>query len=439
MKPKIMLPLVAKALADQMEFDAWELRKAVLRKELLDEAFYLANYGERIPPDEPAIDHFVRIGRRLGFAPCAAFDPVLHEVLHGPTSPSDWPDRIQTEGWKPNVAELFPELDFQIYHWRSKSADDLKDNVGQIVDNPTRSVRFPTPYGIYKFRNPASEVVFDAIRAGKPFSFVRIPHGFWDCCNAVDRVTTDLADDPRAQALSEQQRRSLAIRLLGSLSPENGNFGGDYLDTILDDLRQHPRDPDLLTGIAFKGAPTYEDSAFGLGRIGLGQLTRALKFMELFSPQERLYDAMVWKRWALLGGLKDLPEVLRDRPLILVARQSFEVLAERLDLPHLVLVDIPETRTQLIRREVLARIEAALQEQIDRHPGRTPVVLFQSGASLGYWFILRLRSKFPEAIYLDIGEALNIWCIDRAGVNLWLGPYIEQISKACHLAPSGAV
>ena len=45
MKPKIMLPLVSKALADQMEIDAWELRKAVLRKGLLDEAFYLANYG----------------------------------------------------------------------------------------------------------------------------------------------------------------------------------------------------------------------------------------------------------------------------------------------------------------------------------------------------------------------------------------------------------
>lgn len=412
------------------------LKTAVLQKGLFDEVFYEANYGEAIPPGEPAIDHFVRVGHERGFAPCAAFDPVLHQLLHGPTPCSQWPDRAEAERFKPVAAELFPALNFGVYSFAGKPAAELKANLSEMLANPTRPVKLPTPFGVYKFRNPPSEEVLKWVRKGRPFSFVRIPHGFWDCCNAVDRVSLGLEADPRAQAVSPAQRRALAIRLLGSRAPDNGNFGGDYLDTVLDDLRHHPREDDLLTGISFKGSPTYEDSAFGLGPPTADNLERAASFMRLFSPHERLYDAMVWKRWAILGGFKDLPEALRRRPLILVARESFSVLAERLDLPQLVMVDVPGTRTQLIRRQVLPRIEAAIQDQLDRRPGETPVVLLQSGASLGYWFVRRLRLKFPQVTYLDVGEALTIWRLDNTELTIWLEPYFDQISQAC-LAPLG--
>lgn len=421
-----------------MTEDPEQLKQAVLRKGLFDEAFYEANYGETIPPGEPGVDHFARVGHERGFAPSAAFDPVLHEVLHGPTPPSAWPDRTEAEAFRPVAAELFPALDFQVYFWAGKQADDLKANLGQLLANPTRSVELPTARGVYKFRNPASEDVFRSIRKGRPFAFVRIPHGFWDSCNVVDRVSRDLAADPRARRLSDARRRALAIRLLGGRERQSGNFGGDYLDTVLDDLAHHPRDETLLTGIAFKGSPTYEDSAFGLGPPTPHNLERAATFMRLFSPEDRLYDAMVWKRWAILGGLRELPRALRDKPLILVARESFSILAERLALPQLVMVDIPPIKTQLIRRPVLARIEAAIQDQIDRHPGQTPVVLFQAGASLGYWFIRRLRLRFPGVIYLDLGEALSIWCLDKSDLTLWLQPYFDQITKAT-LAPPDPV
>ena len=409
--------------------DPHALKQAVLQKGLFDEAFYEANYGETIPPGEPAIDHFVRVGHERGSAPCAAFDPVLHRVLHGEMSPAEWPDRAQAERFTPVAAHLFPALDFQIYFWAGRQADELKANMGEMLANPTRPVKLPTGYGVYKFRNPPSEEVFRWIRKGVPFSFVRIPHGFWDCCNAVDRVSRGLAADARAQGLNDAQRRALAIRLFASRQPENGNFGGDYIDTVLDDLSHHPRDADLLTGIAFKGSPTFEDSAFGLGPPTAHNLDRAATFMRLFSPHDRLYDAMVWKRWAILGGLRDLPDALRRRPLILVARESFGVLAERLGLPQLVMVDIPGERTQLIRRQVLARIEAAIQDQLDRRPLETPVVLLQSGASLGYWFVRRLRLRFPKVIYLDLGEALNIWSPGK--IDLWVEPYLDQIKRAC--------
>ncbi|HEX4098647.1 MAG TPA: hypothetical protein VHX64_18110, partial [Caulobacteraceae bacterium] len=218
------------------------LKQAVLQKGLFDEGFYEANYGERIPPDEPAIDHFVRIGRQLGFAPCAAFDPVLDRVLHASRSPAEWPDRAEAERPKPAAAELFPALDFQVVFWAGKQADELKANVGEIIANPIRAVTFPTPFGVYKFRNPPSAEIFRTIELGRPFAFARIPHGFWDCCSAVDRVSAGLAADPRARALGESERRMLAVRLLASRSPNNGNFAGDFLDTILDDLGHHPRD-----------------------------------------------------------------------------------------------------------------------------------------------------------------------------------------------------
>ncbi len=247
-------------------------------------------------------------------------------------------------------------------------------------------------------------------------------------------------EDPRTQALPEAQRRALAIRILGGQMPGNGNFAGDYIDTVLDDIRSHPRDADLLTGIAFKGFPTYEDSAFGFGKPTEADLERAAEFTQMFSPSDRLYDATVWKRWAINGELSELPAILRRSPLILVARDFFSVLAERLDLPHMVLVDIPERKSQLIRREVLARIEAAIEAQLDRDPGRTPVVLFQAGASLGYWLIRRLRLKFPKVIYVDIGQAINIWCLDFAGLDaIWVGVYYQQFSKACGTGPSGLV
>ncbi len=93
------------------------------------------------------------------------------------------------------------------------------------------------------------------------------------------------------------------------------------------------------------------------------------------------------------------------------------------------MVDIPGERTQLIRRQVLARIEAAIQDQLDRRPLETPVVLLQSGASLGYWFVRRLRLRFPKVIYLDLGEALNIWSPGK--IDLWVEPYLDQIKRAC--------
>ncbi len=416
--------------------DAAQLREALVSKGLMDEAYYRANHGERIPPGESAVDHFVRVGHEAGHAPCEAFDPVLFRVLHGPAPPSAWPDRAEAEGDGRPAADFFPQLNFGVYLWRGKSNEDVKANLGEILDNPTRSVKLPTPFGVYKFRNPPSETVFKAIKAGRPISLVRMSHGFWDCCRAVDRIAGVLAADPRTHALSDSQRRALTVRMLATRTHATGNFAGDYLDTILDDLRDNPRDADFFTGISFKGGPTYEDSAFGMGPPRPIDLVRAERFTQLFSPYDRLYDAMIWKRWAILGGLRRLPEVLRRRPLIMVARKSFEVLAERLALPHLVMVDIPGERSQLIRREVLPRIEAAVQDQLERHPDRAPVVLFQSGASLSYWFIRRLRVKFPTAIYLDIGEALNIWCLDIAGANLWMDAYREQISKACLAEPS---
>ncbi len=413
------------------------LKQALLQKGLFDEAFYEANYGEAVPPGELLIDHFIRVGHELGYAPCAEFDPVLHRVLHGPTSPSAWPERVQAESARRPAPELFPAVNFQIYYWAGKSGEELKANIGEILDHPTRPVKLPTPSGVYRFRNPPSAPIFKAVSMGRPISIIRLTHGFWDCLSAVDRVSDGLAADPRAQQLSEPQRRALATRLLSSVLPGNGNFAGDFLATALDDLRGHPRDQDLLTAIAFKGNPTYEDSAFGTGAPTPLNLERAARFMRFFSPHERLYDAMVWKRWAILGELNHLPAALRRRPLIMVARAAFGVLAERLGLPHLVHVDVPPANTQLIRRQVLSRIEAAIQDQLARRPDPAPVVLLQSGSTLGYYFIRRLRPRFPQVAYLDIGEARNIWLLDRAGINLWIEPYLEQISKACGLADAG--
>ncbi len=421
-----------------MIVDRRALREAVLGKGLMDDAFYVANYGERIPPGEPAIDHYVRVGHDQGYAPCAAFDPVLHEVMHGPTPPSEWPDRAQAEAAPPPVAEIFPNLDLKVAFFSSRPGRELTENIREMIDNPTRAVELPTDVGVYNFHNPASSDLFATIEAGRPFSFVRIPHGFWDCSSALDRLTGELENDPRTRSLSDAHRRALAIRLLAVGSPDNGNFAGDYIDTILDDLRHHPRDPDLLTGIAFKGYPTYEDSAFGQGPPTPANLTRTKDFTQLFSPHDRLYDATVWKRWALLGGLRRLPQVLSGRPLILVAQAFFGVLAERLQLPQLVMVDVPGQKTQLIRRQVLARIEAAIEAQLDQAPDRPPVVLFQCGASIAYWFILRLRARFPQATYLDIGQALNIWCIDLTGErHLWVRIYYSRFSEACGTGRAG--
>ncbi len=407
------------------------LKQALLQKGLFDEAYYEANYGETIPPGEPLIEHFVRVGHELGYAPCAAFDPVLHRVRHGLKPPSAWPERAHAERRKRGPQDHFPQVNFQVYFWSSQSDEDLKGNIGEFFANPTRPGKLPTPIGVYGFRNPPSAAVFKAIQKGRPFSVVRLPHGFWDCLNAVDRVSSQLKDDARARPLSEDQRRALATRLLAALNPQNGNFGGDFLQTALTDLQAHPRDEDLLTGISFKGMPTYEDSAFGTGPPTPDQLARTARFSQFFSPHDRLYDAMMWKRWAILGGLKDLPRILRGRPLILVARASFGVLAERLGLPHLVHVEVPPQKTQLIRRQVLARIEAAIRDQPGRDGRQAPVVLLQSGSTLGYYFVRRLRQRFPQVTYLDIGEALNIWCMDRAGINMWIEAYREQIAQAC--------
>jgi hypothetical protein len=409
-------------------------RRLVEESGRFDDDFYVRSYGPLLPRGLSALDHFMKIGHEQGFLASATFDPIVYKILHPLRRHSNaLVDSILSNDLReyrdvravlvdiaPNTVSLPMRYDVGL-------REEWKARAHVVAANRDRADRLPFRNGDYVLHNPNPNEVFSRFADDKPFCFSRLPHGYWDVLAAIYRIGTALSQDLRCRKLSERELFNLGVRLLISTMVDGSTGWIEGFDYELEiDLINNPKDEDFWTAIALKGVPTFDDALEGFDERDVHDRVHVLG--RFFSPKDKLYDANLWKRWALSGDMARLPDAVRDHPVIVVAPAEFASLGTRWRLPVFRHVSVPPDLGFLLRTPMLDIVGATIATVLaDRHE-RKPVVLLQCTGELSYWLTRRLRPRYPDVFYLDLGQALDLWHWKPSGV--WSTVYGDAVRAA---------
>lgn len=414
------------------------LQSADFARGRFDPDYYQSCYSEEIAPGQDALDHFLSVGADAGLKPCEDFDPILYKIAHpdrGGVNPLFDCLRRGDRTRYDHPGKIFPEhktRDGTVGAVTIPLPPDVRQqcrrNGHLIAENRDRSILIPWRGATYELRNPSLQTVLNRFANNQPFSFGRLPHGFWDSLLRWHRLVEELGTHPLCPNLNRSEIGNLASRLLSSeymyhTLMANGVFSEHFVEEALADMRSNPRDEDFWTAIAFKPFPTPVDSALGFEDDRLAH--RLELFDDYFTPADRLYDANLMKRWVISGDISVFAQGTLPHPTILVGPARLGDLGAQWghgDFHH---IGIPPAMSQVLRYQLLETIAAAVAAISPANGGAKPIVLFQCGGSLAYWFIRRLRLRAPDVFYIDMGQSLNVWAWDPP--TAWMSLFSEQI------------
>lgn len=385
---------------------------------LFDPEYYGATYGP-LPKDGDALEHYLKVGLPRGHRPSGSFDPVLYRltVMRGKRSnPLQHYARSGKACAPAEIAALFPGL-LEKYsrknRWAARreplTADKIREHReyhSKIAQE--RRVQFESDDKTYCVLVPSPDFFFNRLRNKDPFAFVRLPHGFWDALSLREQI----AAEPEFADLSPAERRGLACRIGLAIWPHHGGFVEGFTDETLELIVQNKGNPYFFNSIAFKGYPTPDENMFDAAMTVAERHDRVALLKQLFSCEDRLLDAALWKRMAYSGDLSRLPDALRDRPVVLIGPDFLSDLGRRWGVSSFSHVVIPPHLSQRIRWQLYESARALLTE-ISRSTVAPPVLLTQCGGSLAYWLISRLAAWNQNISCIDLGQAVNIWFLEK--------------------------
>lgn len=462
-----------------MSLDREELEE-LRRIGLFDGEFYAAAYRDLMRDGESALQHYLREGDILGLRPGPRFDPIVYRLRHPESSGQNallhfWATRPGAGSWRrkllhmarqwigratPVPAEEWPGAR---EHWqvkrlcnglrirlpRSSPAELLRniENSPELVARmpDTCTVAFAAGGKQYRLLTPDPATFLSRFASNEPFAFIRLPHGFWDSLAALDEAVEQILAMYPGGTVSMTYARILGARLLKEQVPDNGTFEEHMVEEILECIPRHDGNPRYFRSVAFKGFPTPDENLFLFDDLEDSHGRRLRNFARHFAPEEDVYDATMWKRWLISGTLRNLPDLCRRHPLILVGPDSLSGLGQAWNHPDFSTVLIPRENTQRQRHELQARVADVIGQKQRSVPkmSAAPIVLFQCGGSFAYWLVARLFDQFPDVFYLDLGQALNAWCYDvdtNTGLQWNRGApfcqlYLRAITRNCGLEP----
>lgn len=410
----------------------------------VDAPFYESCYASIMGPSDDAAEHFVRVGAGRGYLPNPVFDPLVYALKAGNVDPSDaLAHALKTssapcrtgDGWAPPP----PPLDLHgltaTGNFDLMQDDEVAANRAAArgyarascidLNGPTRSFRVTAP---------SADAFLADLEACRPLVFTKLPHGYWDARRLLDGLTQSLGVLPGAGRLTANQRNLLAQRWARRLFPANGVFSEHFVNDMEQTLRDMPSGEGYRVGVGFKGYPTHDERVWHTPMDGADELRARLADLEAyFADGTEFLDGTVFKRWAISGDLQRFAALLRARRVILVASDRFTDLDDRLGLANLERVAIPPANGHVHRHAILRDCRRRLSRaSAVRAPA---VLLIQAGGSLSFWLLTRLAREFPEATLLDMGQALNIWVLDRSPPTNWLRIYIREILENGNLGP----
>jgi hypothetical protein len=415
-------------------------REIIATSGRFDEAFYRRSYGEGVPRHLSPLDHFLAVGHDEGLLASPHFDPIVYKLRHPIRRHENAlvdsilkGDEADYRDIAASFRDVEAEMTLVTIRYPMPLRSEWSKNAGVVAENVDRSVRMAWRGSQYELRNPSPASVLSRLAEDRSFCFARLPHGFWDDYHGVRKLARRLRNHPRCRNLNSREIFNIAIRLQGRMYLDGGTTCVEgFLAEVEGDLRRNPKDDDFWTAVALKGVPTFDDSLEGYNEEDVeGRLELLAEF---FHPSERLYDATLWKRWALSGDMARLAEAARDHPVILVAPARLRSLGRKWGLPQFRPIVIPPDHSYLLRHELLAALGGAIEAILAAKRGAAPIVFFQCGGELSYWLMLRLRPRYPKVFYIDVGQAIDLWCWQPR--EPWLIIYGDFIRAANPFADS---
>jgi hypothetical protein len=395
---------------------------------LFDLEYYRNTYD--IPIGVDPLRHFLDVGLTAGHLPSAEFDPGVYQLVTGYDGSINPLLHYLNKG-RPKM----PSLDDVSARIVARFSRDIGLGNRNAILNP-RAVAQQVAYldrltqervqtaeidgATYRVEVPPPEFFLDRLRRDECFAFARLTHGFWDGVSVRNAV----AADPQLQILPAGERIALATRIALLARPRQPCYVEGFYDELWPLVASHRGDPNFFNAVAFKGYPKPDESLFNSGVRKEHREDRLRLLASAFSLNDRLFDGTYWKRLAFSGDIDALPGLCRDRHVILIGPQYTESVGQAWGLSRYDYVAIPRTNVHRVRRKLFADVSAILARAV-RASGPRPIVLTECG-SLAYWLIAKLYDTEPNAFYLDIGQALNIWTMDstEAPVFTWSQIYL---------------
>lgn len=451
------------------------VEERILDSGLFDSEFYVDTYGENLAGELSPIEHFLENGLERGYLPSAGFDPVLYRLLVPTCGRANQLLHYIENGDAvtiPLIDELLPAFDHikkcfakgsKVAAAEEKSSiiesltgkvarrfkgqrakeEERIDRLYDVSRNRTyaskiseeRDIPFTVEGKNYSLKVPSADFFLDRLRSDSPFAFARLPHGFWEALLTLGQIEAELKDYPNAQQLTGVESRALAIRIGMALLPHHGAYIETFLNEVLEDIKSSSDHPDFFRSISFKGYPTWDENVFPDRFSKDEENERMAIFARFFEPSELLFDATLWKRFLISGDLKVLPELCRDRHVILFASDIFSELGQRWNLENFSHISIARTLSQKFRWDLLKRTREVIDEA-SREAGKRPIVLMQCGGSLAFWLISRLFKSHPDIFYIDLGQAINGWFFDSKELpeHAWEIIYKRSVIENCSLS-----
>jgi len=265
--------------------------------------------------------------------------------------------------------------------------------------------------------------LYAALKSNNPFAFGRLTHGLW---NAYFKYYNLIEKYQIEKGFARFFASVLATSdLLGS-NTYNGDFSPYFLDELEELIETNIANKEIFTGITFEDYNPNDDTLFSSNQLGETQYNSIDIFNKVSKAQEDtvVYNGNFLKKAAMQGSIRGLPEYCRNRLCILVGSDDLSELGKRWELPNFIHVNIPLVFAQQYRYVILHSIQNAL---VSNRKSNIPIVLLRCGG-LAYWLVARLQESFPKAIYLDMGQALNIWFFDtEVDIYAWSCKNAQEI------------
>lgn len=425
----------------------------VRRKHLFDEEFYYKAYGHYFLEKSKSWIHFASYGINYGFKPSKKFDPVLVKIAIfclKKYSKGSCKHFLEVNQKKDEIKkEIFPELygeNFFIKNILIKIVKKFKSIIGKRRKTNYRTKIKNNSFVLWEESSERIEVggknfwivspnpeklmsLFDK----KGIKFVRFPHGHWDALEKAESVIGKIEKKCKNKIsfLNYSEKLNFASRVCEeSYSQASwGGFSEGFLHEVVVKSLNKKYDPNFIKSLSFKGEPTWKDKVFDYEKrlFDFGSLKRRRDFLQRFMPEEtQLWDASIWKRHLLSGGLANLPDKIKNKKVVLVGPSHLSSLQDKWGIEVFDHIIIPGAKTQQIRFVVLKKIV----ESINKYDNlQDVIVLFQCGASLAFWFSDEIDKKFSEVSCVDMGQALDGWFLDDASqtVGTWSLIYKDLI------------
>ncbi|WP_436644453.1 hypothetical protein [Microbaculum sp. FT89] len=385
----------------------------------IDRDFYARTYAAELGGASPEA-HFDAVGRAAGFLPNAGHDPTL-AVVSGIAGSEARPLPERYEALARAVLRHFPDPAYDGYFWTfletHKPADPAAkrpydEDVLKAPEDRGR-MTFDHRGTLHGIGQPSTGAFLDAVAGSSPVFHARLPHGFWDALARVFVLRRILLDHFPVSDLTPDALLRLCVRLASHLHPHNIVFIENFVSEVADLARGLPLNVPIA--VAFKAFPDGGPGLFGSAHELPPRARYVFDAVSTVVPERTGFDdAMLMKRLVMTGEFPRFMELLRGRPVLLVANELFSDFGERFDLDDTAFLEVPPRESHRSRNEIVARFRAALRTLC--RAGTRPVVLTRCGGSFAFLLLTRLREEFPDVSFFDVGQAINLWFLDRDGI-----------------------